>query len=133
MKPSAYYLGQEIQYYLLRQRVLLEQLADEMGVTQEALSNMIHGRRRFKDETLKAMANTPLFNKGGFTLRRLRALRAMDEYDLSELMLAVLEHIKQGQLDALPDDFFDPLIDELARAGIPVDRQLLASWLAEKE
>lgn len=133
MKPSAYFLGQEIQYYLLRHSVSLEQLSEETGISQEGLSNLIHGRRRFKDETLQKLAGSATFNKGGFTLRRLKALRAMDEYELSELVLAVLEHIKQGRLDTLPDDFFEPLVQELSRAGVPVDRQLLASWLAEKD
>lgn len=119
MKPSQYYLGQEIQFFLLRQGAQLESLALQAGMTQESLSNLIHGRRRFKDQTLEKIAATSLFKEGDFTLLRLKALRAMDEYDMSELVCAMLEYIKRGELEQLPDHFFETLAVELRRVGLP--------------
>ncbi|MFN8615226.1 MAG: helix-turn-helix transcriptional regulator [Vampirovibrionales bacterium] len=115
MKPSDTTLGHEIQLYLVRQGATLELLAQQVGITQEALSNLIHGRRRFRDETLSALAQTPLFQQGGFSEPRLKALRAVDEYGMNELILAVAELVKRGQLETLPDCFFDDLRQEMAR------------------
>jgi len=115
MKPSDTLLGHEIQLFLVRQGATLEALASQMAISQEALSNLIHGRRRFKDETLRRLAATPLFVSGCFSESRLRALRAVDEYAMSDLVLAVVELVKRGGLDSLPDEFFDDIRQELSR------------------
>ncbi len=119
MKQSPKYLGHQIQLYLLRRGVQVEDLAREMAMTAEGLSNLIHGRRRFRDETLERMAKTAIFREGGFTLHRLKALRAMDEYDLAELVLAIAEHVRNGEIERLPEDFFVQLRQELNRNGFP--------------
>jgi transcriptional regulator with XRE-family HTH domain len=119
MKPAETIIGQEIQYFLLQQGAQLDSLAKQMKLTSEALSNLIHGRRRFKDSTLVNMANTELFTNGNFSLKRLKALRAMGEYEMSELILAVLNYIKRGEVQHLPDDFFAELSIELKKGGFP--------------
>lgn len=119
MKPSSQKLGLAIQLFLLRQGISAEALAQEMGVKPESLSNLIHGRRGFKDETLKRLATTPTFKKGHFSLKRLRALRAMDDYSFDEIILAFLESLRQGAVDELPSHFFQSLSQELAYAEFP--------------
>ena len=115
MKPSDTLLGHEIQLFLVRQGATLEGLASQMEVSQEALSNLTHGRRRFKDDTLRRLAETPLFVAGCFSQSRLKALRAVDEYAMSELVLAVVELVKRGALDTLPNEFFDEIRHDLSR------------------
>ena len=115
MKPSDTLLGHDIQLFLVRQGATLEGLASQMGMSQEALSNLIHGRRRFKDDTLRRLAATPLFTLGCFSETRLKALRAVDEYAMSDLVLAVVELVKRGALDSLPDEFFDDIRQDLSR------------------
>ena len=115
MKPSDTLLGHEIQLFLVRQGATLEGLASQMGMSQEALSNLIHGRRRFKDDTLRRLAATQLFTLGCFSETRLKALRAVDEYAMSDLVLAVVELVKRGALDSLPDEFFDDIRQDLSR------------------
>ncbi len=115
MKPAASYLGQEIQVFLLRQGQLLDAVAQQMDMSPVGLSNLIHGRRRFKDATLERLANTAIFTEGGFTLPRLRSLRAMDDYTVPELLLAVMEQIKRGQLQQLSPAAFQQIRQELVR------------------
>lgn len=119
MKQSQKYLGHQIQLYLLRRGYQVEDLSRQAGMTPEALSNLIHGRRRFKDDTLERLARTPILQEGKFSLRRLKALRAMDEYDLAELLLAIVEYVKNGEIEHLPDDFFSQLREELDTNGFP--------------
>jgi len=119
MKPSMTKLGLEIQLYLMRQGKAVELVAEQMGITPDALSNLIHGRRRFKDETLARLAETAIFREGGFTLSRLKALRALDEYGLEELILAVAEAVRQGEIERLPHGFFEPIRQEMDRDGFP--------------
>jgi len=115
MKPSDTVLGHEIQLFLVRQGATLEGLASQMEVSQEALSNLIHGRRRFRDEILVRMAQTPLFLAGCFSESRLKALRAVDEYAMRDLVLAVVELVKRGALDTLPNEFFEEIRQDLSR------------------
>ncbi len=119
MKPSDSYLGQAIQLFLLKQGYLVDELARQLEMTSEGLSNLIHGRRRFRDETLTRLAVTPIFQQGCFSLQRLKALRAMDEYNLNELILAVVEYVKRGEIERLPKDFFAQLQEELEKNGFP--------------
>lgn len=119
MKPSDKKLGLEIQLFLLRNSMQIEELAQQLGITGDALSNLIHGRRGFKNETLEKLANTPAFRSGGPTLSQLRALRAVDEYSFEELILALIEAIKQGEIERLPRDFFQNLQAGMERDGIP--------------
>lgn len=120
MKPSKTKLGHKIQQYLLERRYPVEQLAAEMGITGDGLSNLIHGRRRFKDETLKKLAATPIFKEGNFTLSRLKAYRAIDEYSLEEIVLALAVCVRQGELADLDACFFDNLHQELERENFPL-------------
>ncbi len=99
MKPSSKKLGQAIQLFLLKQGHQVEALASQMGITSEGLSNLIHGRRRFKNETLQRLANTPIMVNGHIGLSRLKALRAMDEYTMDEFLIVLVEAIKSGQID----------------------------------
>lgn len=122
MKPSGKKLGLELQLYLMRQGVAVEELAQQLGITPDGLSNLIHGRRRFRDETLERLAQTPLLQQGNFTLARLKALRAMDEYGFEELVLALLMYVQQGEIDRLPPDFFDALQAELGQGGSAGDK-----------
>lgn len=119
MKPSAKKLGLEIQLLLLRQGLQTEDLARQLGITPDALSNLIHGRRGFKNETLVKLAATPAMQEGGMSLSQLRALRAMDEYSLEELILAMVEYIKQGEIERLPADFFEHFRATLEHQGFP--------------
>ncbi len=119
MKPSDSHLGQALQLYLIKQGHQIDELARQLEITSEGLSNLIHGRRRFRDETLERLAETAIFKAGSFSLQRLKALRAMDEYSLSELILSVLEYIKKGEVERLPSDFFHQLQEELERNGFP--------------
>lgn len=119
MKPSDQKLGLAIQLFLLRNSMQIEDLARQMGITGDALSNLIHGRRGFKDETLVKLANTPAFQEKGLSLTQLRALRAIDEYSFEELMLGLVEYIKQGEIERLPKDFFQKLQAALERDGFP--------------
>jgi len=112
-------LGHKIQQYLLARQFQVENLASQMGITPDGLSNLIHGRRRFKDDTLAKLAHTPIFQEGDITLARLKAYRAMDDYTFEELILALLEYVRQGQIDQLPPDFFDTIRQELTRGGMP--------------
>ena len=119
MKPSEKKLGLAIQLFLMRNGLQIEDLAHQMGITGDGLSNLIHGRRGFKNETLEKLANTPAFRENGPTLAQLRALRAIDEYSFEELILALIEAIKQGEIERLPKDFFQSLQSTLERDGIP--------------
>lgn len=119
MKPSSKKLGLAIQLFLLQQGLQIDDLARQMGITSEALSNLIHGRRGFKNETLEKLAATPALQAGGFTLSRLRALRAMDEYRFEELILAIVEYVRQGEIERLPKDFFQRFQDSLEQGGFP--------------
>ena len=119
MKPSEKKLGLAIQLFLIQRGLQIDVLAQQMGITSDALSNLIHGRRGFKNETLEKLANTPALQAGGMTLAQLRALRAMDEYRFEELLLAMVEYIKQGEIERLPKDFFQQLQDSLEQGGVP--------------
>lgn len=119
MKPSEKKLGLEIQLFLMRQGMQIDDLARQMGITADALSNLIHGRRGFKNDTLEKLANTPAFREGGVTQTQLRAYRAMDEYSLEELILAMVEYVKQGGIERLPKDFFARFQSALERGGFP--------------
>ncbi|HEY9744890.1 MAG TPA: helix-turn-helix transcriptional regulator [Oculatellaceae cyanobacterium] len=119
MKPSEKKLGLAIQLFLIQQGLQIEDLAQQMGITSDALSNLIHGRRGFKNETLERLARTPALQAGGLTLTKLRALRAMDEYRLEELILAMVEYIKLGEIERLPKDFFQQLQKSLEQDGFP--------------
>ncbi len=99
MKPSSKKLGQAIQLFLLKHGHQVEALASEMGITSEGLSNLIHGRRCFKNETLQRLANTSIMTNGGLGLNKLKALRAMDEYTMDELLIVLVEVVKSGQID----------------------------------
>lgn len=99
MKPSATKLGQSIQLHLLKQGHQVEELAGQMAITSEGLSNLIHGRRRFKDDTLQRLASTEIMTTGGFTVEKLKAYRAMDEYSSDELVLVLIEYLKSGELE----------------------------------
>jgi len=133
MKPSSKKLGQEIQLFLLRQGYQVEDLAKEMGITSEGLSNLIHGRRRFKDATLSRLAAASLVKKGGLTVEKLKAFRAMDEYEVNELLLALLEFIKSGALDRLSETVMTQIQDELFSPAFPAmmadKRQILMALL----
>jgi transcriptional regulator with XRE-family HTH domain len=119
MKPSDRKLGLAIQLFLMRQSMQIEELAKQMGITGEALSNLIHGRRGFKNETLTKLANTEAFRQGGPSLTQLRALRAMDEYAFEELLWAIMEYIKQGEIDRLPPNFFQQILEAMEKDGVP--------------
>jgi hypothetical protein len=119
MKPSERKLGLEIQLFLMRNGMQIDDLARQMGITADALSNLIHGRRGFKNDTLNKMASTPALREGGLNLAQLRSLRAMDEYTFEELILAIMEYIKQGEIDRLPKDFFHRIQSTMERGGIP--------------
>lgn len=119
MKPSEKRLGLAIQLLLMRNGLQIEELAQQMGITGDALSNLIHGRRRFKDDTLVKLANTPALQEEGLILSQLRALRAVDEYRFEELILALVEYIRQGEIERLPKDFFQNLQATMERDGVP--------------
>ncbi len=119
MKPSEKRLGLAIQLLLMRNGLQIEELAQQMGITGDALSNLIHGRRRFKDDTLVKLANTPALQEEGLLLSQLRALRAVDEYKFEELILALVEYIRQGEIERLPKDFFQNLQASMERDGVP--------------
>lgn len=119
MRPSEKKLGLELQLYLMRQGIPLEEMARQLGITADGLSNLIHGRRRFKDETLVRLSETPALREGGLTLAQLKAFRAMDEYGFEELMLAMVEYIKQGEIERLPSDFFARFHAALEQGGFP--------------
>lgn len=119
MKPSEKKLGLAIQLFLMRNGLQIETLAQQMGITGDSLSNLIHGRRGFKDETLEKLANTPAFQTDGLSLSQLRALRAVDEYSFEELILALVEYIRHGEIERLPKDFFHNLQASMERDGIP--------------
>lgn len=105
--------------YLIQQGLQIDDLAQQMGITGDSLSNLIHGRRGFKDETLEKLANTPALRKGELSLQRLRALRAMDEYSFEELILAMVEYIKLGEIERLPKNFFQQFRETLEQEGFP--------------
>ena len=121
MKTSATYLGHALQLFLLNNGHQLDELAKQLHITSEGLSNLIHGRRRFKDDTLQRLSETPLLCNAGFSLQRLKALRAMDEYRFDELILAVLEYIKSGEVARLPEDFFSGFQKEIDQTAFPPD------------
>jgi transcriptional regulator with XRE-family HTH domain len=118
MKPSEKKLGLELQLFLMRNSMQIDDLARQMGITADALSNLIHGRRGFKNETLKKLADTSAIREGGLSLIQLRALRSMDEYSFEELLLAIMEYIKQGEIERLPKDFFHRLQAAMERSSI---------------
>ncbi len=89
MKASTTHLGHKIQQFLLENRAQLDDVATEMLISPDSLSNLIHGRRRFKDETLQRLAATSLFKKNEFSYETLKAYRALDEYTPDELAQAV--------------------------------------------
>lgn len=119
MKPSEKKLGLAIQLLLIQQGLQVDDLARQMGITSDALSNLIHGRRGFKNETLEKLANTSAMKAGGLTLAQLRALRAMDEYSFEELILALVEYVRQGEIERLPKDFFQQFQEHLEQGGFP--------------
>lgn len=119
MKPSGRKLGLAIQLFLMRHGMQIEDLARQMGITGDSLSNLIHGRRGFKNETLEKLANTPALQEAGISLTQLRALRAVDEYSFEELVWAVMEYIKQGEIDRLPPNFFQQMLTYMEQEGIP--------------
>lgn len=120
MKPSGKKLGLAIQLFMMRNGLQTEDLAQQIGITGDALSNLIHGRRGFKNETLEKLASTPAFQTGdGPSLSSLRALRAVDEYSFEELLLALVEYIKHGEIERLPKDFFQTLQANMERDGVP--------------
>lgn len=119
MKPSERKLGLAIQLFLMRNGLQIEDLAKQMGITGDGLSNLIHGRRGFKNETLEKLANTAALKAGGFGLTQLRALRAVDEYSLEELVWAMMEYIKQGEIDRLPKNFFQQILTSMEQDGVP--------------
>jgi transcriptional regulator with XRE-family HTH domain len=119
MKPSERKLGLAIQLFLMRQGMQIEDLAKQMGITGDGLSNLIHGRRGFKNETLERLANTAALKDGGISLTQLRALRAVDEYSFEELVRAMMEYIKQGEIDRLPKNFFPQILTAMEQEGFP--------------
>ena len=123
MKASTSKLGLAIQLFLLRQGVSLEQLARETDLNADSLSNLIHGRRRFKDDTLRRLADSSLFKRGHFSYKKLRALKALDDYAFDELVLALLEGVRQGQVAAADGQFFQSLRDELSGESLPHELQ----------
>ncbi|MEB3206247.1 MAG: helix-turn-helix transcriptional regulator [Vampirovibrionales bacterium] len=106
MKRSPTQLGQALQFFLLKQGISMEALAVEMRISPDSLSNLIHGRRRFKNDTLINLASCAIVRNGGLTLSKLRALRAMDDYTFEEILLALTEFIRMGAVESLPDNFF---------------------------
>jgi len=113
MKRSPTHLGQALQFFLLRHGASMEMLANEMNISPDSLSNLIHGRRRFKNDTLVTLANTSVMQRGGLTLTKLRALRAMDDYSFEEVLQAMAEFIRMGAVESLPDNFFQQFQAEL--------------------
>lgn len=111
MKPAASRLGQALQQCLRGQREGLDTLAAQTSLSADALSNLIHGRRGFKDATLARLAATPLLQAGGLTLARLKALRAADAYTFEELSLAMLA---STPVETLPAEILAPLQARLA-------------------
>lgn len=131
MKPSETTLGQYLQIFLLRHGYQVEQLAAQMALSAEALSNLIHGRRRFRNETLARMAQTPMMRDAGLTLEKLKALRCVDEYSLQEVLLTLIERFRRGEAARLPDTFFQELRRELDQDGFPLAYQRHAHALLE--
>ncbi|MEB3245539.1 MAG: helix-turn-helix transcriptional regulator [Vampirovibrionales bacterium] len=119
MKKSSTYLGQAIQFFLLKHGASMDLLASQMNISPDSLSNLIHGRRRFKNETLVKLAKTPLMASGEMTLTKLKAMRVMDEYSFEELLHALVEFIRQGSIEALADDFFVQFQAEIERIDPP--------------
>lgn len=131
MKTAKNRLGYAIQLFLFQQGASLEQLAAEMGMNPDSLSNLIHGRRNFRNTVLERMANTPTFQAGDFSLRRLLALRSLDEYDFETLILAVLEAIRQGQVESLAPDWHEKLATELEKGDLTEGLQQRSRALLE--
>lgn len=121
MKASSHKLGLTIQLCLMRQGLSLEALAQQLDMNADSLSNLIHGRRQFKDPLLKKLADTSIIRNGKLSLAKLRALRAMDSYSFEELLLAVLESLRQGAVEDLDEACFARLRAELALGGFPED------------
>ncbi len=119
MKPSDKKLGVEIQLFLIRHGMQVDDLAQQMGITADALSNLIHGRRGFKNSTLEKLAHTTAFQESRITLSQLRAWRALDEYSFEELILAIIEAVKQGEIERLPQDFFQRFQASLEQGAFP--------------
>lgn len=119
MKPSQLKLGLMIQKYLLENRLTIDDLADELEINPDSLSNLIHGRRRFKDDTLKRLADTQIFKQGDFSYERLRAYRAVDDYTPEELLLALTEYAKDGKLDELSKQFTNNFDTQMIWGGFP--------------
>jgi transcriptional regulator with XRE-family HTH domain len=119
MKRSGTALGATIQRCLLDQGVSVDSLAREMSLNPDALSNLIHGKRRFHDETLQVLAQTTPIQEAELSLDKLKALRLLDEYAFEVVVLALVEAVRRGVLDRLPEDFFDLIRLELNRDGFP--------------
>ena len=119
MKASTKKIGLAIQLCLMRQGLSLEALAQELSMNADSLSNLIHGRRQFKDSLLLRMAETTILKQGQLSLAKLRALRAMDNYSLEELLLAIVESLRQGAVETLDEACFDRLRAELELGGFP--------------
>jgi hypothetical protein len=119
MKASSKALGLALQLCVMRQASSLEALAEQVAISPDNLSSLIHGRRSFKDPLLKQLAATPLLEKGNLSYSKLKALQALDTYTLEELLLAVLEAIRQNGLESLDEACFERLRQELAHGGFP--------------
>jgi hypothetical protein len=119
MKASSKALGLALQLCVMRQASSLEILAQQLEISPDNLSSLIHGRRQFKNPLLTKLAATPLLKKGNLSYSKLKALQALDAYTLEELLLAVLEAIRQQGLESLDEGCFERLRQELAHGGFP--------------
>jgi hypothetical protein len=127
MKPSKHRLGKEIQLFLIRHGWQVDDMARALSMTADGLSNLIHGRRRFRDDTLARISMLPLFSENAFTLERLKALGAMEEYRFEELLLAVAEYIQQGASERLSTAYLSKIAVSL-RESIALDTGLGAGY-----
>jgi transcriptional regulator with XRE-family HTH domain len=117
MKASHLKLGSTLQHFLSQHGVSLEQLAVDIGMNPDSLSNIIHGRRRFRDITLEKLADTTLFKANQFSLRRLKALRALDDYSFDEIITALTEGVRLGLHEGVDDPLFASIQRELGLSG----------------
>ena len=113
MKPSPLVLGLALQQLLVQQGITLDVLAHQMQMNPDSLSNIIHARRRFRDVTLEKLAKTEVCQKADLSLRRLKALRALDDYPVDVLALAITEAIRLDKLAGLSEELLTQLSNEL--------------------